>query len=205
MAWFLVLALQGFWGLTNDHYETDLKSLPVQWSQVEQWVWQGQKLSTQGFKSEKDAASLLKALHDQLDSDLYIQRLPTAWVVSFERQHTHYLMLLHMDASGSSGWLSRMFMRESRAAVPSVFNSLYEHSWSTALLGDDATYMVLRLQPYQQKNALLHLKQRLNRLGWQPVGCIDSKWCSWTKSQQYIQLWIDQTHLHWHILWRTGS
>lgn len=204
MKW-LRFMLQGLGCLLMSAQSAHALNLPVQWSKMEQWSWQGQELSQQHFTSTHDALSILRSLHEQVDRDLFVQRLPSAWVVSFEQLQQHYLLMLQTTPSGAFGWLSRFKMTAFSPPIARVFAPFYEHSWQMSALGDSHEYTVLRLSAQQRKTAWSQLKQRLIQFGWQPLSCAAAHWCSWQNSSQHLQVFQDNHSRYWYVLRRTTS
>lgn len=186
--------------------------LPVQWQKAERWQWQGQDLLSQRFSSKQDVATVAFQIQKLApDVDLRVQRLASAWLLSFDHAptHTHYLFLLSAQSQGTEGWFSTMKLLKNQkspaALVPStLFTGLYQHSWS---LSDpdahnmDEPFYVL-LQPINSSKRLwLQLNNRFIQQAWQGGSCLKGQWCQWYKNTQKLWLWVDPKQGLWHVLW----
>lgn len=191
-----------------------LSDLPVVWQPAEQWQWQGQDLLSQRFSSEQDIATVAQHIQRQLQEvDLRVQRLASAWLLSFDYEptNTHYLFLLSAQAQGTAGWMSTMKPsgRENQtiALMPSaLFAGLYQHSWSVKLkhLDTDSSRepVYVLLQPVSHNKKLWQqLVTRLTKHTWQGGACTPGQWCQWHKYSQKLWLWADVNRGLWHVLW----
>ncbi|HHU95613.1 MAG TPA: hypothetical protein GXX62_11135 [Alcaligenaceae bacterium] len=175
--------------------------LPVQWLAIEQWHWQGQPVASQRFKSQHAVVEVAQQIQQRLEADLLIQRLPSAWLLSFEHSGAHYLILLSALAKGSEGWLSSLVLKPTLSSKPPVvFDGLYQHSWVVQPQDLRALYVVL--QPNRGQLSMRTLLQaRLKRQGWSPESCAVTAWCDWQNGAQRMRIWIDSSTHYWHVIW----
>lgn len=178
-----------------------LKDLPVQWLSAEKWLWQGQSIVSQRFHSQLEVVDLAQHIQQRIDSDLRIQRLASAWLLSFDKAKTHYLILLSAQSQGSQGWFSSLSLHANTINPPAVFNNLYEHSWQLQSEQSTSLYFMLNLTDSIQKSHT-KLLARLQQQGWKNTqNCQISQWCKWQKASQQIIWWADKHRTRWHVLW----
>ncbi|WP_269901860.1 hypothetical protein [Paenalcaligenes faecalis] len=175
--------------------------LPVQWLAAEHWHWQGQQVTSQRFTSSRSVVDVAQQIQRRLDEDLQVQRLPTAWLLSFEKAHTHYLILLSAQSTGSQGWLSSLALQaESNPKPPQVFTGLFQHSWTMQHVEQSATYFIF--QAHRPKEVMRRLVQsRLLQHGWKANACESVDWCDWHKEAKKMLIWHDPNDERWHVLW----
>lgn len=188
-----------------------LQDLPVRWQSIERWHWQGQQLTSQQFSSDQDVIVIAQQIQQRIDTDLRIQRLSTAWLLSFEQEKTHYLIFLSTAKKGIKGWLSSLDLTNpplsvSISAPPLVFLGLYQHSWSVKSVDLTApTYFVLQpIEKEKRQNHQLWSKftHRLKREGWSGNVCEGmTSWCQWQHGSQKLEVWVDPNDGLWHALW----
>lgn len=179
----------------------DFKDLSVQWLQAEKWLWQGQSVVSQHFYSSLQVEALAQQIQQRIDSDLRIQRLASAWLLSFDRAATHYLILLSAQSKGSQGWFSSLSLHNTTTDPPPIFNGLYSHSWQLQSEQNHPTYLILEPKTPNQ-STYVKLKNRLLQQGWKNTRtCQITQWCQWQKASQKMIWWLDQNSTRWHVLW----
>ena len=213
----VILGYLLFCTATHAHILPILSDLPVQWQSEESWNWQGQPISSQRFSSDSELTYVAQQIQQRLESmaDLRVQRLSSSWLLSFEKNQIHYLILLSAQQQGSHGWLSSMSLAVtsdlSKSALPKPpleFAGLYEHSWSLSAINsaDIKPYGVLPhyfiLQPVRKnKKAEQALFMRLQRYGWRNRNCNNKQFCQWHKGKKKMLVWVDSKDGLWHLLW----
>lgn len=186
--------------------------LPVQWQPLERWQWQGQKLSSQRFSSKHDVFIVAQQIQKHAAGiNLRVQRLASAWLLSFDHEPTksHYLFLLSAQSHGTVGWFSIMSLvntqNSTATLVPTtLFTGLYENSWSIGNVDentiDEPLYVLLKPKSRSQK-LWQQLNTRLLQYAWQGASCQRGQWCQWHKGLQKIWFWEDSQLGLWHVLW----
>lgn len=201
--------------LSSGHSKTQMlvgfQDLPVSWQKMEKWQWQGQSISSQRFSTDQDVFFITQQIQQRIATDLRLQRLSSSWLLSFNQDHTHYLILLSAQQNGTQGWLSSLSLKEQSVSAsfvdpPVIFSGLYQHSWylqSTEFSGPD--YFVLKPLISEKKKInhdWLELMHRLKRQGWRGSFCKkSSSWCQWEQGVQKLMVWVDPKNGLWHVLW----
>lgn len=220
----LTLGCLLFLTATHAHMLPVLSDLPVQWQPEESWYWQGQPISSQRFSSDSELKHVAQQIQQRLQpiADLRLQRLSSSWLLSFEKNHTHYLILLSAQQQGSHGWLSSMSLASANGfsePVPSMppieLSGLYQHSWSLSTIRADDIKMYgvsdvlpqyFILQPVRKnKKAEQVLFIRLQRYGWHGGYCDNNQLCQWQKDKKRLLFWVDPKNSLWHLLWWSAS
>lgn len=209
----IVLAYGLFMPLAYSQEEVlSVAELPVVWQPAERWQWQGQDLSSQRFSSQQHIANVAQHIQNQLQGvDLRVQRLASAWLLSFDHPptHTHYLFLLSAQTQGTEGWMSTMRLTDrknhtSAFMLPALFSGLYQHSWHIREVNENNTKepLYVLLQPNNKSQKLWRqLNARLIKQNWQGGSCLVNQWCQWHKNSQTLWLWMDPKQGLWHVLW----
>lgn len=198
-------------GYSNAQMLSVFQDLPVRWQDIEKWQWQGQSVTSQYFSSDQDVMVITQKIQQRITTDLRIQRLTSSWLVSFDHDQTHYLILLSVKEQGTQGWLSSLSLKEdsdssSLKQLSSIFSGLYGHSWHLQSAENPSpNYFIL--QPLRtEKNKIGHdwsrLLDRLKHQGWRALSCERvGSWCQWEQGSQKLMVWGDPNGDLWHVLW----
>lgn len=175
-----------------------LAHMPWQWSEVESWLWQGQRIQSQQFRAQATADQVVHILQEQLQESFYLQRTKAAWLISFQKQQAHYMVMLTQQEEQTEGWVSVWnWELTSPLVTPFMLQGLVTQIWQMQWEQSWPQYVMAKPKSaYSWSHFVKRLYQTVS-LG--RVRCATDRWCEWQQDLYQYVIWNEGEF--WHLVW----